>query len=447
MILHRRDGGGRARRPALVRLFVLTLAIAVIAALAACSSRDREPGAANEAGAKPAVTPPAAGERATPDGGSGDETGGKEPSAPSRASRDDAALYWEDAFGLTFDTPVGIRHAGDGSGRLYVVEQPGRIQAVDPGQGRADKRLFLDLTDVVYDRGWEQGLLGLAFHPDYADNGKFYVNYTTRSTTVIAEYRRSESDPLKADPSSACVLLEFGQPYQNHNGGELAFGPDGYLYIATGDGGSAGDPQGNGQDTGSWLGKILRIDVDGRSGGKPYAVPPDNPFYGNAEGALEEIYAYGLRNPWRFSFDPVTGDLWAADVGQNRREEIDRIEKGGNYGWNVMEGTECYRSRSCDPDAYIAPVFEYEPQSEGASVTGGYVYRGRAIPGLVGHYVFADFIDGRVWTLDADGGARDAVEHENLRMPGITSFGLDEAGELYACLYDGRILRLAAKPK
>lgn len=361
-----------------------------------------------------------------------------------RAEADIPPLVWEEAFPITFDTPVAMRHAGDGSGRLYVVEQPGRIQVVDAANDGLQKQLFLDLTDEVHDRGWEQGLLGLAFHPDYADNGRLYVNYTTRSATVIAEYRRSSADPLRADPDSGLVLITFDQPYDNHNGGELVFGPDGYLYIGTGDGGFGGDPHGHGQNLGSWLGKILRIDVDGREDGKPYAVPPDNPYVGHRDGALAEIYAHGLRNPWRFSFDAETGYLWAADVGQNRKEEINLIVSGGNYGWNVMEGTACYQTSDCDTDAYVAPVFEYEPTNR-ASITGGYVYRGEAISGLAGHYVFADFMDGRVWTLDADGGGADVRLHPDLQLTGITSFGTDEAGELYACLYDGRILRLAVK--
>jgi len=435
----------RNRRTRAFRRLAVFLFAAFVFVLAGCIDGGRTDGVRGGRPSSDAAVPPDAASPpnapAPSDASGRDDHSGIAQSEGTRSPMSE--LSWEDAFGLAFDTPVAIRHAGDGSGRLYVVEQPGRIQVVVPGEGRAEKRLFLDLTDRVYDRGWEQGLLGLAFHPDYAENGIFYVNYTTRRTTVIAEYRRSDDDPLRADPASGRILLEFSQPYQNHNGGELAFGPDGHLYIATGDGGSAGDPQGNAQNVRSWLGKILRIDVDGRADGKPYAVPLDNPFYGNAEGALEEIYAYGLRNPWRFSFDPATGMLWAADVGQDRREEINIIEKGGNYGWNVMEGTSCFRAASCEADRYIAPVFEYEPEDR-ASVTGGYVYRGRGIPGLVGHYVFADFMDGRVWTLDADGDLQ-AKEHENLRMPGITSFGTDEDGELYACLYDGRILRLVPK--
>lgn len=242
----------------------------------------------------------------------------------------------------------------------------------------------------------------------------------------------------------ARVLLEIDQPYSNHNGGDLAFGPDGYLYIATGDGGSGGDPLGNAQNLRSLLGKILRLDVDRSRHGLPYAIPEDNPFYGNTGGIREEIYAYGLRNPWRIAFDRETGELWAADVGQSAMEEIDIVEKGRNYGWNVMEGSLCFRTLRCDRDGLTLPVWEYAPEGGGASVTGGYVYRGNEIPALRGQYVFADFIDGRIWTLRRDerGGAK--VRLLDTRIGGITSFGEDEAGELYAALYDGRVLRLAA---
>lgn len=434
-------GPGTWRATIGLRVLAAAFILLLIVAGSACSSskRNGEAIGGKDNGTNVQVREPAPGRSVDQaESGAPKETNGSDQQA------DIPPLVWEEAFAVDFDTPVALRHAGDGSGLVYVVEQPGRIQVLDAENDRPRKTLFLDLTDVVHDRGWEQGLLGLAFHPDYAGNGLFYVNYTTRNGTVIAEYRRSDADPLRADPASGRMLLTFDQPYENHNGGELAFGPDGYLYIATGDGGSGGDPRGNGQNLASWLGKILRIDVDGRDAGKPYAVPPDNPYVGDTDGALPEIYAYGLRNPWRFSFDPETGILWAADVGQNRKEEINRIEKGGNYGWNVMEGTDCFLDEDCDPAAFIPPVYEYEPTNR-ASVTGGYVYRGEGIPGLVGHYVFADFMDGRMWTLDADGGVTEARLHPGLQQPGITSFGTDEAGELYACLYDGRILRLAGK--
>ncbi|HEY8529073.1 MAG TPA: PQQ-dependent sugar dehydrogenase [Paenibacillaceae bacterium] len=362
------------------------------------------------------------------------------------ATSEPPKLRLVDAFGgMTFTKPVGLVHADDGSGRLFVVEQPGRIIALSDASDNPERSVFLDIRDKVYDRGWEQGLLGLAFHPDFERNGYFYVNYTTQRTTVIARYQVDPANPDRADPDSELILLEFNQPYPNHNGGQLAFGPDGYLYIATGDGGSGGDPQGNGQNLKTLLGKILRIDVDGRSGNLNYAIPPDNPFAGNRDGYREEIYAYGLRNPWRFSFDPATGWLWAADVGQNAMEEIDIIEKGRNYGWNVMEGSLCFNPRSgCKKDGLTLPIWEYPPLrgSGGASVTGGYVYRGKEIPELVGKYVFADFVDGRMWVLEYDGSGPARATELDIRQPDISSFGVDENGELYACILDGKIMRI-----
>ena len=349
-----------------------------------------------------------------------------------------------DAFGgMTFEKPVGLYHAGDGSGRLFVVEQPGRIIVLSDASDKPKRSVFLDIRDRVYDRGTEQGLLGLAFHPDFENNGLFYVNYTTENTTVIARYKVDPANPDRADAGSERVLLEFDQPYANHNGGQLAFGPDGYLYIATGDGGSAGDPHGNGQNLKTLLGKILRIDADRRDGNLPYAIPADNPFAGNRERYREEIYAYGFRNPWRFSFDPETGRLWAADVGQNSVEEIDIVEKGKNYGWNVTEGSRCFKPReNCRKDGIVLPIWEYEPLGGGASVTGGFVYRGEDIPGLKGKYVVADFVDGRMWTLDYDGQSQAVATLLEWTQPGISSFGVDERGELYACLLEGKILQI-----
>jgi len=355
-------------------------------------------------------------------------------------------LRLAEAFGgMTFTRPVGLVHADDGSGRLFVVEQPGRIVVLSDASDHPERSVFLDIRGKVYDRGGEQGLLGLAFHPDFERNGYFYVNYTTQKTTVIARYRADPANPDRADPGSELILLEFSQPYSNHNGGQLAFGPDGHLYIATGDGGSGGDPQGNGQNLKTLLGKILRIDVDRASGNLNYAIPPDNPFAGNRDGYREEIYAYGLRNPWRFSFDPATGWLWAADVGQNAMEEIDIIEKGRNYGWNVMEGSLCFNPRTgCKQDGLTLPIWEYPPLqgSPGASVTGGYVYRGQNIPELAGKYVFADYMDGRMWVLEYDGSGPARATELDVRQPGISSFGVDEHGELYACVLDGKILRI-----
>lgn len=355
-------------------------------------------------------------------------------------------LQFIDAFGgETFEIPVGVRHAGDGSGSLYVVEKPGIISVLSGKLNEPSREVFIDIRNKVNSRGNEQGLLGLAFHPDYNNNGKFYVNYTSNAGTVIESYALKSDGSKLGDSASGEILLTFKQPFSNHNGGEVAFGTDGYLYIATGDGGSGGDPQGNGQNLNSLLGKILRINVDHTDGDKNYSIPEDNPFYLNKAGNREEIYAYGLRNPWRFSFDRATGKLWAADVGQNTVEEIDIIEKGHNYGWNTMEGSLCFNPKQgCEQADLAAPIWEYNPENSGASITGGYVYRGKEIPSLVGKYVFADFVDGRIWSLSYDGLNKATAEKLELEEFNITSFGEDEAGEIYACLYDGRIVRLSS---
>lgn len=304
---------------------------------------------------------------------------------------------------------------------------------------------FLDITGIVSSRANERGLLGLAFHPDYASNGRFFVNYSQlRGATVIAEYRVS-ADPDRADPTSAQVLLTQEQPFANHNGGMLAFGPDGMLYVALGDGGAAGDPQNHAQRLDTWLGTLLRLDV---SEPGVYRVPSDNPFVGVPE-ARAEIWAYGLRNPWRFSFDRATGDLFIADVGQNLYEEIDFAPAsspgGENYGWKLMEGFSCFveGSPQCNSLRFTDPIAVYG-RDAGCSVTGGYVYRGAAHLALVGAYVFGDYCSGNVWTL-----RRDAAGAWQMTLQGeidarITSFGEDEAGELYLTDDAGRLLRLRA---
>jgi glucose/arabinose dehydrogenase len=324
------------------------------------------------------------------------------------------------------------------------LEQRGVVRVFPDDPGATDAPVFLDIRDRVNDGGNEEGLLGLAFHPEFAANGRFFVDYTASNPrrTVIAELRVDGGDPVRADPASEAVILDVGQPYANHNGGQIAFGPDGFLYIALGDGGSGGDPQGNGQNRGSLLGSILRIDVDAPALGRAYGIPPDNPFVGNDRGYREEIFAYGLRNPWRFSFDPETGELWAGDVGQNRIEEIDLVRRGENYGWNIMEGSSCYEpSSGCDRTGLSLPVAEYS-HDLGISVTGGYVYRGAAVPGLEGQYLYADFGSGRIWALSA-GTPEDAQAGEILRTNlSIASFGVDAAGEVLLCAFDGKIYRL-----
>ncbi len=346
------------------------------------------------------------------------------------------------ASGLAF--PLALT-APAGDSRLFIVEKPGRIRIVRDGTllGRA----FLDLTGAV-SAGSEQGLLGLAFDPEYSLNGRFYVDYTnTEGDTRIVAYRVSD-DPDAADPESADTILSIDQPFSNHNGGHLAFGPDGYLYIGTGDGGSGGDPQGNGQDRQDLLGSLLRLDV---SGGDGYAIPPDNPFAG-ATGARAELWDLGLRNPWRFSFDRATGDLYIADVGQNEREEINvaaRASGGGraaNYGWSVMEGNACFADPGCDSTGLTLPVLEYT-HADGCSVTGGFVYRGTALPEIAGHYFYADFCEGWVRSFRLGGGsAADEREWPALAPGGqVPGFGEDASGELYVLDARGTVYRIVRR--
>ena len=320
------------------------------------------------------------------------------------------------------EAPLLATHADDGSGRVFILEQPGRVRVVK--DGRLLDEPFLDISDRLVSGG-EQGLLGLAFHPDYRTNGRFFVNYTDEAgDTVVSEFgSRPDADSAS---ESETVLLKIDQPYSNHNGGHLAFGADGYLYIATGDGGSGGDPHNNGQRLDTLLGKLLRIDVDR---GRPYAIPDDNPF---ADGGGEpEIWAYGLRNPWRFSFD--SEHLWIADVGQNALEEVNRRradEAGVNYGWNVMEGTDCYAAGDCDRSGLVLPVTEYSHE-DGCSITGGFVYRGKTFPDMQGGYFFADFCSGNIWSVPSD--ASEPTRPVPMLASGrsISSFGLDEEEELY----------------
>jgi glucose/arabinose dehydrogenase len=345
---------------------------------------------------------------------------------------------------LTFDRPVGIYSSGDGTGRLFVLEQRGVIYVFDNHRDTTAATVFLDIQDRVNSAGSEEGLLGLAFHPDFVDNGFFFVDYTASDPrrTVISRYSVVSGDPNQADKASGHVLLEVLQPYSNHNGGQLAFGSDSYLYIAMGDGGSAGDPHGNGQNRTALLGKILRVDVDRMSGDLNYGIPSDNPFVGNTVGYREEIYAYGFRNPWRFSFDPVTGWLWAADVGQDQVEEVDIVDKGGNYGWNIMEGNICFQpSAGCNQTGLSMPIWTYS-HSLGYSVTGGFVYRGFVHPELVGSYIYADFGSGRVWSLSFDGVNQTANKELVDSDLSVTSLGVDEQNELYICSLDGKIYRL-----
>ena len=342
--------------------------------------------------------------------------------------------------------PLFLTFPPDGSNRVAVVSQDGVIVIFRNDPGVASVSTFLDIRDRVNRGGNEEGLLGLAFHPQYADNGFFFVYYSARSPrrSVLSRFSVT-GDSNAADPSSESVLLEIEEPFSNHNGGMLAFGPDGMLYVAVGDGGSRADPQGNGQNLATLLGSILRIDVDASGQALGYGIPPDNPFAGpgTTQGARGEIWAYGLRNPWRFSFDRANGQLWVGDVGQNRREEIDLVQRGGNYGWNVMEGNRCFSpSSGCNQQGLELPVIDYD-HDLGCSVTGGYVYRGSRAPALVGAYVYADFCSGTIWALRHQGGqvvAQREIAGTRLR---ISSFGEDASGELYVLAFDGQVYRLA----
>ena len=345
----------------------------------------------------------------------------------------------ENAFpNLSFTDPVGIYSANDGSDRLFVLEQPGTIKVFNNNASVENDQIFLNITSIVdQDPGYtEEGLLGLAFHPNYNENGYFYVNYTDYGPkrNVIARYTVSSSNPEQADSESSLILLEVNQPYTNHNGGQMGFGPDGYLYISFGDGGSAGDPQGNGQNLQTLLGSIIRIDVDHFSNELNYSIPDDNPFI-SIPNARDEIYAYGLRNMWRFNWDSVTGLLWGADVGQYNWEEIDIIFPGLNYGWNTMEGNHCYPAgTSCSSEGFEPPIFEYALYVNGVcSVTGGYVYRGNEILSLYGKYIYGDWCTGDIWAFSYSDDGIHTNEHLILSNINIASFGLDQHNELLIC--------------
>ena len=341
-----------------------------------------------------------------------------------------------------FNRPLYVTHAADASNRLFLVEQSGKIWILNDGSRSAQP--FLDVSRLISPAALgtgftEQGLLGLAFHPDYESNGVFFVNFTDRnSETVVVRYQVSESNPFLADVNSAQIIFRLAQPYANHNGGHIEFGPDGYLYSALGDGGWANDPLGAGQNRGLLLGSILRIDVDGAL---PYAIPLDNPFVDD-DGAHDEIWAYGLRNVWRFSFDRLTGDLYMADVGQNQWEEINfqpaDSPGGENYGWNVWEGNHIFAGGHA-PN-HVPPIFEYT-RNMGCSVTGGDVYRGESVLELQAAYIFGDYCSGRIWAAWRDQELNWQTEQIMKTGLAISSFGEDEAGELYVIDYAGTLYR------
>ncbi|MBI4083716.1 MAG: PQQ-dependent sugar dehydrogenase [Candidatus Lambdaproteobacteria bacterium] len=344
------------------------------------------------------------------------------------------------------DRPLHVVQAPWDPAELLVVEQPGRILRFRR-DGADVAGVVLDIRARVSTEGYEEGLLSAAFHPRFAENGALYVYYSAAwpRRSVVARYQLTRGARV-AEPGSERVILEVPQPYRNHNGGLVAFGPEGYLYIGLGDGGSAGDPHGHGQNRKTLLGSILRIDVDRAEAGRRYAIPADNPFAASRDGSRGEIWAYGLRNPWRFSFDRATGDLWVGDVGQDEIEEVDRIVRGGNYGWAIMEGSRCFRpARNCPRGGLALPITEYT-HGEGSSITGGYVYRGAAIPGLRGRYVFGDFGNGTLWSIPAQ--AQGAAPPEPLLKTqlALASFGEDGAGELYLADLRGAVYRIVPAP-
>ena len=360
-----------------------------------------------------------------------------------------AQLKIAEAFpNLTFTQPVEIVSSNDESNRLFVLSQPGKIYSFAVNQNVQSANLFLDIESSILSGG-EQGLLGLAFHPNFRTNRTFFVYYTKANPrrSVISKYLVSSSNPNLADVNSETVLMEIEQPYSNHNGGKIAFGSDGYLYISLGDGGSGGDPQNNGQNISTALGSILRIDIDNKDAGKEYSIPSDNPFINNSTAA-KEIYAYGLRNVWKFNFDYETNLLWAADVGQNEYEEINLIENGKNYGWRLMEGFHCYNPSNCNQTGLSLPIHEYgHNDSGGYSVTGGHVYRGIEASELVGKYIYGDFISGNIWALVYSNNtvlSNQLIFETNYT---ISTFGEDENRNLYFADYNsGKIYKITGSP-
>ncbi len=358
---------------------------------------------------------------------------------------------------LTFNRPVQVTHAGDGSDRLFVIEQHGRVVVFENNSSVSQFDVFLDIRDRVFMGHNEEGLLSIAFHPQYADNGRLYVWYSAGDRrdrrTVLSRFTVSDDDRNQANPDSEQVLLEVDQPWGNHNGATVKFGPDGYLYVSIGDGGAANDPRNYSQNMQSLLGKIIRIDVNARDEDLPYAIPSDNPFVDD-EDAKDEIWAIGLRNVWRMSFDRDNGDLWAADVGQDAWEAVYVITRGGNYGWSRTEGSQPFDSsiELAGDGPMIDPVIEYSHR-QGKSITGGYVSRSPSHDKLQGAYIYADYVTGRIWAVRYEDGKVTANREilPGTRRPHVTSFGEDEAGELYLCAFerldgrgssDGRIMRI-----
>lgn len=361
---------------------------------------------------------------------------------------------------LEIDRPIVITHAGDGTNRLFIASQKGKIYVVPntpEDEDLEEGKLFLDISDrVTYlDKKNEMGLLGLTFHPDYKNNGEFFVYYsspeTPNATSVISRFRVSKDNPDKALADSEEILMKVEQPAWNHNGGTVVFGPDGMLYIVFGDGGAGGDAFHNGQNLSTVLGSICRIDVDHKSPGLNYAIPKDNPFEDGKKPTFatvrKEIWAYGFRNPWRIAFDNKTGLLWAGDVGQGVWEEIDIVVKGGNYGWSVREGKHPFGPNGVEPRPHlIEPIWEYD-HKVGKSITGGSVYRGKSIPALNGLYVYADYVSGKIWALNYDAENKKVTANHTIEAPSIPvmTFGTDQNGEMFLTSSLSEIYMLKAK--
>lgn len=353
-----------------------------------------------------------------------------------------AQVTLTDAFpNFTFNNAVEMVSPSDNTQRVFVVLQSGQIEVFNNQANVSTKQNFLDIGTKVICCG-ERGLLGLAFHPNYQQNGFFYVYYTRLNVqmqlqSVISRFRVSMNDPNRADAGSELILLTFDQPFDNHNGGTLAFGPDGFLYISSGDGGDGGDPQNNAQNLGNLLGKILRIDVNSVQAGLNYGIPASNPFRTNPS-ARAEIFAYGLRNPWKMSFHPTTGLLWVADVGQSGFEEIDIVESGRNYGWRIMEGNSCFNPRSnCNQTGLTLPVWQYNQSNGDRSITGGFFFLNNSASSLFQKYIYGDYISGRIWALTYNN--NQATNAFLIDAPGrISTFGIDSFGNIYAVVYGSR---------
>ncbi len=343
---------------------------------------------------------------------------------------------------LQFSKLTDFQDPDDGTNRFFVLEQTGKIYHFINDSATATRTLYLDISFKVA-VGVENGLLGLAFHPNFSTNRYFYIHYiNTSGQSVISRYEADQSDPSIADSNSELILLTISKAENYHHGGQLAFGPDGYLYSSIGDGGPQGDPLNRGQNRNELLGSLLRIDVDTTSNGLNYGIPSDNPFVGKSVKVREELFAYGFRNPWRFSFDSVNGNIWLADVGLSSREEVNLVVKGGNYGWKIFEGNVCLEGAiACASKKFKKPVYEY-PRNLGQSITGGYVYRGTALPSLIGRYLYADFLTGKIWALKYENNKATVITLVDTSLF-ISSFGQDKDGEVYILSYSGKIYKLS----